>query len=167
VVRRALEYQSRGIDLLLTGQCPLGEVLAAPSVPLLDGIAVCLVDVADEARRDRLTNRDPGRRDAPAVDAFLGWAAWHRGHAHDPLHQPDVIISASLPGMAWHRWTGWAADDPRWGTNLLDTTDQPLAQSADQVERWVTEQRDAYRSGQLALIRGWTDQTPANTDHDP
>jgi hypothetical protein len=54
----------------------------------------------------------------------------------------------------------------RWGTYLLDTTDQPLARSADQVERWVTEQRDAYRSGQLALIRGWTDQTPTNTDHD-
>jgi uridine kinase len=30
-VRRALEYQERGIDLLLTGQSPLGEVLAVPS----------------------------------------------------------------------------------------------------------------------------------------
>ncbi|WP_020659246.1 hypothetical protein [Amycolatopsis benzoatilytica] len=37
-VRRALEYQDCGIDLLLTGQSPLGEVLAAPSAPLLDGI---------------------------------------------------------------------------------------------------------------------------------
>jgi hypothetical protein len=33
-VRRALEYQDRGVDLLLTGQSPLGEVLAAPSAPL-------------------------------------------------------------------------------------------------------------------------------------
>jgi hypothetical protein len=69
--------------------------------------------------------------------------------------------------MAWHRWSGWAAKDPRWVTHLLDTTGQPVAQSAEQVEQWVTERREAYRSGQLALVRSWTDQTPANTDHDP
>ncbi|GAA4597529.1 hypothetical protein GCM10023194_72620 [Planotetraspora phitsanulokensis] len=84
-VRRALDYQERGVDLLLTGQSPLGEVLAVPSAPLLDGIAVCLVDVADDDRRDRLVARDPGRWDASAVAAFLGWAAWHRGHARDVL----------------------------------------------------------------------------------
>ncbi|WP_431682917.1 hypothetical protein [Kitasatospora sp. KL5] len=60
-VRRALEYQDRGVDLLLTGQSPLGEVLASPSAPSLDGIAVCLVDVSDELRRGRLAVRDPGR----------------------------------------------------------------------------------------------------------
>ena len=32
-IRRALEYQERGIDLLLSGQSPLGEVLTAPSAP--------------------------------------------------------------------------------------------------------------------------------------
>lgn len=64
-VRRAVEYQDRGIDLLLSGQSPLGEVLAAPSAPLLDGIAVCLVDVADPARRARLAERDAGRWDPP------------------------------------------------------------------------------------------------------
>lgn len=42
-VRRALEYQERGTDVLAAGQAPLGEVLAAPSAPLLDGIAMCLV----------------------------------------------------------------------------------------------------------------------------
>lgn len=165
-VRRALKYQGRGIDLLLTGQSPLGEVLAVPSAPLLDGIAVCLVDVADEVRRDRLAKRDPGRWDAPVVDAFLGWAAWHRGHAHDPRHRPDVVIGGSWPEMAWHRWTGWAAQDPRWRTHLLDTTDQPVAESVDQVEQWVTEQRDAHRSGQLPLITGWTDGGPPHPDHD-
>lgn len=165
-VRRALEYQDRGVDLLLTGQSPLGEVLAAPSAPLLDGIAVCLIDVADEVRRDRLAERDPGRWDASAVDAFLGWAAWHRGHAQDPRYRPDAIIGGSWPSMAWHRWTGWGAEDPRWRTHLLDTTDQPVGHSIDQVEQWVTQQRDAHRSGRLALIRGWTDQPPAHTDHD-
>nr|WSX47863.1 AAA family ATPase [Streptomyces sp. NBC_00974] len=165
-VRRALEYQARGVDLLLTGQSPLGEVLASPSAPLLDGIAVCLVDVSDEARRGRLTKRDLDRWDAPAVDAFLGWAAWHRKHAENPGYRPDVIIDDSWHSMAWHRWTGWTADDRRWCTHLVDTTDQPVAECVDQVEQWVTEQRDALRSGRLTLSRGWSDQTAARTDHD-
>jgi hypothetical protein len=165
-VCRALEYQDRGIDLLLTGQTPLGELLAVPSAPLLDGIAVCLVDVADEVRRDRLSKRDPGRWDAAAVDRFVGWANWHRGHARDPHHRSDVLIGDSWQRMAWHRWTGWTAGDPRWRTHVLDTTDQPIAQSVAQVEQWVTEQRDAHRSGRLALLRGWTDNSPAHTDHD-
>ncbi|MDO0935159.1 hypothetical protein QQY66_27105 [Streptomyces sp. DG2A-72] len=154
-VRRALEYQDRGIDVLLTGQSPLGELLAVPSAQLLDGIAVCLIDVADDLRRVRLAERDPGRWDAPAVDAFLGWAAWHRKHALDPRHRPDVIIDNSWPEMAWHRWTGWHADDPRWRTQLLDTTDQPVTKSVVQVERWITQQRDAHQAGQLALDNGW------------
>ena len=156
-VRRALEYQALGIDLLLTGQSPLGEVLAAPSAPLLDGIAVCLVDIADEARRDRLGTRDAGRWDARAVDAFLGWAAWHRGHARDPRHLPEAITGGGWPGMAWHRWTRWTAGDPRWVTHVVDTTGQPVATSADQVEQWVAEQRDAHRAGRLPLRRGWTE----------
>jgi hypothetical protein len=156
-VRRALEYQDRGVDLLLTGQSPLGEVLATPSAPLLDGIAVCLVDVSDEVRRSRLTTRDAGRWDAPAVDAFLGWAAWHREHARNPRHRPDAIVDDSWPHMVWHRWTGWTADDRRWCTHLLDTTDQPVANSADQVEQWVVHQRDALRSGRLPLSGGWSD----------
>jgi hypothetical protein len=154
-VRRALEYQDRGIDLLLSGQSPLGEVLAVPSAPLLDGIAVCLVDVADEVRCTRLAERDPGRWDAPAVDAFLGWAAWHRKHAVDLHYRPDVIIDTSWPEMAWHRWTSWQADDTRWCTQRLDTTDQPVTKSIDQVAQWITEQREAHQAGQLPLSHGW------------
>jgi hypothetical protein len=160
-VRRALEYEDRGIDLLLTGQSPLGEVLASPSTPLLDGIAVCLVDVSDEVRCSRLTKRDPGRWDAPAVDAFLDWAAWHRNHAEDPRYRPDVIVDDSWSRMAWHRWAEWTSSDRRWRTHLLDTTDRPIAESVDQVEHWMTEQRDALKSGRLTLARGWPDRTAA------
>ncbi|WP_030438906.1 hypothetical protein [Actinoplanes subtropicus] len=149
-VRRALEYQDRGLDLLLTGNSPLGEVLAAPSAPLLNGIAVCLIDVADQERRDRLAVRDKGRWEHAAIDAFCGWAAWHRGHARDPRYRPAVIISGSWPEMAWHRWTGWTAEDPRWHTHVIDTSGRPLAASVDQAERWVTEQREAHRSGRSA-----------------
>lgn len=162
-VRRALKHQDRGVDLLLTGQSPLGEVLAAPSAPLLDGIAVCLVDVADDVRRERLTARDAGRWDSSAVDAFLGWAAWHRGHARDPRHRPDVITGGSGPEMAWHRWTTWTAADPRWHTHRLDTTARPVADAVDQVEQWVSDQREAHRTGHLPLAPGWTATTDDTT----
>ncbi|MDN0193874.1 hypothetical protein [Streptomyces sp. S.PNR 29] len=154
-LRRALQYQDRGIDLLFTGQSPLGEVLAAPSAPLLDGIAMCLVDVADEVRRARLAERDPGRWDTQAVDAFLGWAEWHRNHALDPRHRPRVIVDDGWSEMVWNRWTGWNADDLRWCTQLLDTTHRPVAESVDQVEQWITEQRQAHRVGELPLSQGW------------
>ncbi|MFE3453915.1 hypothetical protein ACFXJ8_33810 [Nonomuraea sp. NPDC059194] len=77
--------------------------------------------MSEQVRRGRLTKRDPGRWDAPAVDAFLGWAAWHK-HAEDPRYRPDVIVDDSWPRMVWHRWTGWTSDDQRWRTHLLDTT---------------------------------------------
>ncbi|MFJ8059966.1 hypothetical protein [Streptomyces sp. NPDC096142] len=154
-VGRALEYQDRGVDLLLTGQSPLGEVLAAPSAPLLEGIAVCLVDVSDKVRRARLAQRDPGRWDAQAVDSFLGWAAWHREHALDPRHRPNVIVCGSWPEMVWHRWTEWSAGDPRWQTHLLDTTHRPVAESVDQIEQWLNEQRQEHTAGRLALSNSW------------
>ena len=118
---------------------------------------MCLVDVADDDRRDRLVARDLGRWDASAVAAFLGWAAWHRGHAHDPRHLPEAVMSGSAPEMAWNRWTGWAATDPRWRTHVLDTTGLPLPRAVDQVEAWIGEQREAHRSGALPLARGWAD----------
>ncbi|MFJ4090786.1 hypothetical protein ACIPYS_04325 [Kitasatospora sp. NPDC089913] len=157
-VRRALDYQRRGLDLLLTGQSPLGEVLAVPSAPLLEGIAVCLVDVSDGIRRRRLAERDPGRWDAPAVEAFLGWADWHRQHARDPRYRPDVITDGSWSEMVWNRWTDWTAGDRRWSTHLIDTTDRSVADSVDQVELWVADRREALRSGLLGLSRGWTDR---------
>lgn len=53
--------------------------------------------------------------------------------------------------MVWRRRTGWNAGDPRWRTQLLDTTDRPVTESVDQVEQWIIEQRDAHRAGQLSL----------------
>ena len=156
-IRRALEYQDRGLDMILTGQSPLGEVLASPSAPQLDGIAVCLVDVADDERRRRLGRRDGGRRPPEVVDSFVGWAAWHRGHAADPRYRPDVIFADSWADMVWERWSTWTKDDGRWSTHVLDTTGRPIAQSADDLERWVVVQRTAHRSGRLALSKGWVD----------
>lgn len=90
-IRRALEYQALGLDLLLTGQSPLGEVLATPSAPELNGISVCLVDVEDNIRLERLRRRDGHKWSSGQEQAFLNWSAWHRGHAADPQHQPEVV----------------------------------------------------------------------------
>jgi hypothetical protein len=155
-VLRALEYQDDGIDLLLPGQSPLGEVLAAPSAPLLDGIAVCLVDVADDIRRARLAARGTSQ----PVGALINWAAWHRSHAHDPQHRPAVITAGSWPDMAWNRWNRWTAADPRWACHRLDTTGRAIAESASQLEQWVTAQRAAHHAGTLPLTRGWACRSP-------
>jgi hypothetical protein len=142
-IRRALEYQADGVDLLLTGQAPLGEILAAPSAPRLDAISVCLVDVSDDVRGRRLAERDPGRWSAEEVDRFNRWAAWHRGHARDPRHHPEVITAESAPMMAWDRWSDWTADDPRWRVHIIDTTS---GSRTDELSRWITEQRAPKRS---------------------
>ncbi|WP_427887954.1 hypothetical protein ACQHIV_33195 [Kribbella sp. GL6] len=153
-IGRALEYQSRGLDLLLTGQSPLGEILASPSAPLLDGIAVCLVDVADNERRRRLGARDRDRWSSAVLDAFIAWGAWHRGHAQDPRYRPNVITDGGWPEMCWDRWSAWTKDDPRWHTHLLDTTGRSIDRSVDHLAQWITQQRGASRSGQLALSNG-------------
>ncbi|WP_427884870.1 hypothetical protein ACQHIV_22055 [Kribbella sp. GL6] len=159
-IGRALKYQDRGIDVLLTGQSPLGEILASPSAPQLDGIAVCLVDVDDEERRRRLDRRDNGLWSPAVLDSFVRWGAWHRGHAEDPRYRPEVIIDGSWPEMAWDRWSDWTKDDPRWNTHLLDTTGRPTTQCVDDLMRWVMRQRNACRTGELALTKGWTDIEP-------
>lgn len=93
-IRRVLRYQADGLDVLLTGQSPLGEVLASPSAVELNGIAACLLDVDDRLRLQRLEDRDPGNWDVDATWSFVGWARWHRGHAADPGHLPEVITAA-------------------------------------------------------------------------
>jgi len=71
----ALDYEADGMDLLLTGQSPLGEVPAAPSAPRLSRVAACLVDVEDRTRLMRLERRDPSKWDRERKRQFIGWAA--------------------------------------------------------------------------------------------
>lgn len=157
---RALALQARGADLLLTGQSPLGEILAAPSAPRLDGIAVCLVDVADGVRRERLAARDPGRWPPERVEDFIGWARWQRGHAADPRHRPEVLTRESRPRMAWHRWASWRRGGARWSTYTLDTTDRAVQESAGELAAWIGRVREAHAAGRWSLSRGWDEGTP-------
>jgi hypothetical protein len=154
-LQRVLAYQDRGLDVLLLGQSPLGEVLASPSAIPLDGIAACLLDVADDERLRRLDRRDGGRWTPAARQALLGWARWHRGHAADPRHRPDAIVAGGWPPMAWHRWTGWTRGDPRWTVAVLDTTGRTAGQSSAGLRRWVAAARADRAAGRLGLGPGW------------
>ena len=132
----ALAEQAQGRDLLLTGQSPLGEVLAVPRATELEGIAVCLLDVADDVRRDRLVARDGGFWSEQDIENFIGWANWHRRHAAHPQHAPQVIVDPDGP-MQWQRWLSWTAAHPDWNTHVIDTTGFDQQTSADQLAAWM------------------------------
>jgi len=141
-VQRALAEQQRGYDFLLASNSPLGELLACPSAPLLDGIAACLLDCADVVRIGRMRARgiDPKW---PPNQAIVNWAAWHRMHASDPRWEPHVISSNGPPTHRYDRWQSWTADDPRWRVFVLDTTALSDQQALSQLHAWIDEVRAA------------------------
>jgi hypothetical protein len=143
-LRSALDRQVEGTDMLLAGQTPLGELLATPSEPRLDGISACLLDCDDETRIERLQARGQASRARSEVDvdASLSWAAWMRRHAEDPGWMTDVIITGDgLPGMRWDRWSDWRAGDPRWRVQVIDTSEMEVEEVASRLVDWIGEQR--------------------------
>jgi hypothetical protein len=148
-VRRALEYQTQGTDLLLAGQTPFGELLATPSAPLLEGISACLIDCNDNTRVARLRARGPEwfARSAGDFQDYLNWAEWMRRHASDPSWCVDVIRHPSTEAeMRWERWSDWRAGDPRWRVRVIDTSALAVEQVADQLSAWIAEERTRVRA---------------------
>jgi hypothetical protein len=119
---------------------------------------VCLIDVEDKLRRQRLREREGWTWSSEKQQALVKWAAWHRGHAADPQHQPEVIVNGSDDNMCWERWTGWSAAEPRWHTPLIDTSHRDVELCVREVVRWVERCRTACSSGVLPLRRGWVDR---------
>jgi hypothetical protein len=149
-VRRALEYQAEGTDLLLAGQTPFGELLAAPSACWLDAISACLLDCDDATRTARLRARGPEWLDRTGgeLQDYLNWAAWMREHAADPTARAEVIQhEGTADEMHWSRWRDWQADDPRWRVRVLDTSTLPVEAAGGELVDWITEERALLRSG--------------------
>jgi hypothetical protein len=118
-VRRAVDCQADGVDLLLAGQTPIGELLEAPSAALLDGVAACLLDCDDETRLARLRAR-PSTTWSGVPERWpdlLRWAEWMRGHAADP----------------------------RLRARVIDTTEAPVEDVADGLASWIEEERRLAR----------------------
>jgi hypothetical protein len=155
-VRRALDRQAEGADLLLAGQTPLGELLATPSASRLDGISACLLDCDDETRIERLRSRGPAwwARSQEHVDAYLSWAAWMRRHAEDPRWMPEVIVTDDgLPDMRWDRWSGWRVGDRRWRVHVIDTSALPVEEVASQIVDWIRQERGLAGAGTVGTAR--------------
>ena len=151
-VERALALQAEGTDLLLPAQSPLGELLASPRAPELEGIAACVLDCHDHERTRRLARREPDPRWPYGMDT-LCWAAWHRMHAVDPQWEQRVIRAPAVSHYHWDRWTGWRAGDARWPVALVDTTGRAVAESAEAVAAWV--ERARAEGTPLSRDAGW------------
>jgi hypothetical protein len=130
-VRRAVELQTSGRHLLLAGDpVPAAEIVAAPSAPELDAIAVCLLDAAPEAQAERLAARgDP----AELLVHHQAFAEWMRRQASDPLHMTHVVSDNGWEQMRWERLEHLAAG---WGMHTIDTTHMTKHDVANAVLEW-------------------------------
>lgn len=149
-VRRAVEHQAEGMDFLLAGQTPLGELLAAPSAAQLDAISACLLDCDDTTRLERMTVRGPEwlSRTGGTVRDYLNWASWMRDHAADPTARVEVIrCDGAWTEMRWSRWNAWRAGDPRWRVRVVDTSAAPVEEVAEELVEWINEERALVRAG--------------------
>jgi hypothetical protein len=83
-VRRAVGLQTHGRRLLLAGDpVPAVEVVAAPSAPGLDAIAIRLLDATVQAQAERLAARGDQPALLPHHQAFAEWVqAGERSSAH-------------------------------------------------------------------------------------
>jgi hypothetical protein len=96
-IERAADYQSHGVDLLLAGQTPYGELLASPSAPRLEAISACLLDCDDDVRVARLRARGPRWLEQVIIDtsqlpveqvaaALVGWITEERASVRAGTH---------------------------------------------------------------------------------
>jgi hypothetical protein len=151
-VRRALDHQAEGVDLLVAGQIPFGELLAAPSAELLESISACLIDCDDKTRIARLRARGP---EWPGwlfgdLQDNLNWAEWMRHHVRDSTWRTDVIRHADSDGeMRWDRWSDWPPGDPRWRVHVIDSTRLSVKQVADELSAWIDHERALFRTPKL------------------
>jgi hypothetical protein len=139
-LKRALAYRAEGLDILLAGQTPFGELLATPSAAEAGPATALLLDCSDDVRRARLELRGVG----PPLPDLLSWASWLRGHAADPRWRPDVICDDAWEQMRWERWSGWESGDPRWRVRILDTSELTLSDVAERVVAWIEDERAVY-----------------------
>lgn len=130
-VRRAVELQASGRHLLLAGDpVPAIEVVAAPSAPQLEAVAVCLLDADADTQAERLAMRG----DPPELLVHHhAFAEWMRRQATDPLHMTEVVSNAGWPQMRWERLESLAAV---WAMHTIDTSSMTTVNVAGAVVQW-------------------------------
>ena len=136
-LQRAIQNQAQGLDTGISGNIILGEVLACPSAPEINRLAVCLLDCSDVVRIDRLRARGSNG----ANMEMLCWAAWQRMHAVDPQWYQNTIRDDGAPELQWERWKNWQRGDSRWQTYVLDTTTLTIEEVAESILRWMNQEK--------------------------
>jgi AAA domain-containing protein len=134
-LQRTIQNQALRLDTCINGNIILGEVLACPSAPEINRLAVCLLDCSDVVRIDRLRDRN---LHGANMD-MLCWAAWQRMHAVDPQWYQNTIREDAAPEMHWERWENWQRGDPRWQTCVLDTTHLTITEVAESILQWMNQ----------------------------
>lgn len=158
LVVRAADAQALGLDSLIAGWTPLGEVLAAPSATRLEAIAACLLDCDDETRAARIAQRAESGTWGPGIpgpEESMRAAEWMRRHADDPQWHQDVLLNEAWPEMRWERWTSWTAGDRRWAVERLDTSHLSVEEAADRIAAWIGECRRRLTEASLPLAGAW------------
>jgi hypothetical protein len=131
VVRRALDLQASGRHLLLSGDpVAAAEVVAAPSAPALEGVAVCLLDVSPDVQARRLADRGD---DPSLLVHHQAFAEWMRRHASDPMHMPHVLTTGGWDEMRWDRLTRPTFG---WSIHRIDTSVMSRQAVAEAVLDW-------------------------------
>lgn len=133
-VQRAVHLQEAGSHVVLCGQVPIGELLAAPSSDQLDGIAVCVLHCSPDVRRERLRGR--GEPEDKLIH-HVRFGEWFYRHSLDPTHAPEVVRVDSANPMRWDRWESWEKGDPRWMPSVIDTDQLSAAEIAELVKTWI------------------------------
>lgn len=133
-VQQAVRAEDAGEHMLLCGQVPMGELLAAPSAERLERIAVCMLHCSPDVRTDRLLARG---EDPASIVHHNRFGEWFHAHTLDPRHAPEVIRVETAVPMRWDRWADWDQGDPRWAAEIIDTDELAPAEVADAMEEWV------------------------------
>ena len=147
-VEMALRLQDEGVDLVVGGQSPLGELLAAPRAIELEGISACLLDCHDFVRWNRILEVGIDPEWPIGIDTFC-WATYHRMHARDPQWEKRICTERDHPLSVWSRWNDWVADDPRWDVTIFDTTEFNIESSIQLVAEWI----EGIRASRPTLVR--------------
>ena len=110
---------------------PAVEVVAAPSAPELNSIAVCLLDVEPEEQARRLLERgDPPE----LLGRHQAFAEWMRRQASDPLHMIHVVSDCGWAEVRWDRLKEISSD---WHMYTIDAPPMTQTEVGDAVLSWV------------------------------
>ncbi len=147
-VEMAIRLEDDGVDLVIGGQSPLGELLASPRAIELEGIAACLLDCHDFVRWQRILEIGIDPEWPIGMDTFC-WAVFHRMHARDPQWEQHVCTDRDHEPSIWSRWLDWSVDDPRWNVFIHDSTEENLETSVQTVVAWI----ETIRGDRAPLMR--------------